>query len=103
MLKIHCWPVGSQRKAVSGVVEAGDSSTFVTIPCMIVTRLKLVTTPAVPMDTPFASQTANFAGTVEPCFQTLDPSTLIGCRIWWPASPAHMPLVTLLMVKVVDT
>ncbi len=23
MLKIHCWPEGSQRKAVSGVVEAG--------------------------------------------------------------------------------
>src|SRR5579859_663489 len=93
MLKIHCCAVGSQRNWVSGVVEATGSltaSVVVAVTCF--TRLKLTTTPGVPMETPLASQTRNFAGTVLPCLNTLDPSVLIGGRMACPASPSHVPL-----------
>src|SRR5579864_1084532 len=78
MLKIHCCALGSQRNAVSGVVDDTGSSVLVTVPLMICTSMKLFTTPGVPTDTPLASQTRNFAGTVRPCFQTEVPLTSIG-------------------------
>jgi len=43
---------------------------------------KLVTTPGVPIEAPFASQTRNFAGEVLFPLNTLVPLALIGCRIW---------------------
>ena len=50
MLYIHCCPVGSQRKAVSGVVESGASFTLVVIvPEMICVKKNPDTTPGVPM------------------------------------------------------
>src|SRR6266568_5703713 len=90
MLKIHCCAEGSQRNAASGVVEATASSTVaVTVPAIRWTRKKLRTTPRVPTEAPFASQTRNFAGTVLPAFHRLEPSRLIGCRIVWPVDPRH--------------
>src|SRR5580765_1211492 len=83
-LKIHWSP--AQRKAVSGVVETTVSSTAGGEP--VVCRIsKFVTAPAVPIVTPFASQTRNFVGTVLPCLKALEPSALIGWRIAWPTSP----------------
>src|SRR5207248_3408704 len=72
-LKIHCCPLESQRKAVSGVVETTVSSTAVAAP-LIPTIVKLATTPVVPIETPFASQTRNLVGIVLPSLNTLDPS-----------------------------
>src|SRR5689334_18881064 len=91
-LKIHCCAVESQRKAVSLLVEMMSSVTFCcTVPLRTWYRMKEETTPGVPTDTPFASHTRNFTGTVLFCLNTLVPSALIGCRTWWPASPSHMP------------
>lgn len=59
MLKIHCWFVASQRKAVSVAVEETVSSTEVTVPEMIWVRRKLLTTPAAPIEVPLTSQTRN--------------------------------------------
>src|SRR5947208_2274086 len=91
MLNIHCWAVGSQRNAASGVVESTASSTVVSVPVPIPIRLKEVTTPGVPIEAPFASHTRNFAGVVLPCLNTLDPSALMGCKIECPRSPSHIP------------
>ena len=93
MLKIHCWSLADQRKAVSGVVEYTSSSTVATtVPFTVLISLKLPTTPSVPIDAPLALQTRNFAGTVLPCLNTLVPSALTGCRIVWPAEPRHVPV-----------
>src|SRR5438477_11477246 len=81
MLKIHCCAVGSHRKAVSGVVESTVSLTTVTTPLETLPCWNDLTTPAVPIEFPFASQARNFAGTVLPCLNTLEPSALIGCKI----------------------
>src|SRR5438874_2010674 len=95
MLKIHCWFVGSHRKAVSGVVESTTSLTWLTaVPLFLWMSWNDVTTPAVPTDLPLASQTMNFAGTVLPCLKTLEPSKLIGWRIVCPAEPRQLPLAT---------
>src|SRR5450756_965598 len=59
-------------------------------------------TPDEPMEAPLASHTANFADTVEPCFQTLEPSALMGGRIAWPTSPAHTPPFTYCTFCVID-
>jgi len=76
-LKIHSWP--SHRKAVSGLFVSTTSSTVVVVvPDTMAVKRKLDTTPGVPMETPFASYTANFAGTVRPWWKTLEPSALIG-------------------------
>jgi hypothetical protein len=42
MLKIHCWFVASQWKAVSAVVEVTLSSTAVTVPEMILAQFRAV-------------------------------------------------------------
>src|SRR4051812_35219830 len=79
MLKIHCLSVGSNRKAVSGVVETTVSFTLVSVvPLIVFTNAKLVTRADVPIELPALSQTRNFAGTVLPCLKMLDPSALIG-------------------------
>src|SRR5919204_2264738 len=96
MLKIQSWSVDDQRNAVSGVVESIVSSIGYATPLTAVVSLNQSTTfgTAVvgPTELPFASQTRNFAGTVLPCFHTLVPSALIGCRIVWPAEPRHVPV-----------
>ena len=75
------------------MVKSGTtSSAVVTVPPMVWTSLKLVTTPGVPTDIPLASHTRNLAGTVLFCLKTLEPSALIGCRIWWPISPRQTPV-----------
>src|SRR2546426_2077954 len=91
MLKIHCWSVALQRKSVSGVVDTTDSSSA-PAEAVVLTSLKLATTPDVPTEFPFASHTRNFPGTVLPCLKTLEPSALIGCRTACPGSLRHMPL-----------
>src|ERR1700686_272000 len=74
MLKIHCWPLGSHRKLLSGVVDVTVSSTAVElVPWRICTRLKLVTKPVLPTELPKASHTRNLAGTVLPCLKVLVP------------------------------
>src|SRR3990170_5782110 len=94
MLKIHCWSVDDQRNAVLGVVDStscGSSTVF--IPEIVRISLKLSTTPIFPMEVPLASQTRNFAGTVLPCLNTLNPSESIGRRISRPGSPLHKPVL----------
>src|SRR6266849_5886992 len=72
-LKIHCWFVESQRKLVSGVVELMVSSTGLPVFPLIVQANGLdVTTPAVPIETPFASQNRNLTGMVLPPLNTLN-------------------------------
>src|SRR5215510_9553997 len=79
ILKIHCWSLALHRNAESGVVETTSSFTVdEVVPAMTWTSLKDATTPAVPIDTPLASHTRNFAGTVLPCLKTLLPSALMG-------------------------
>src|SRR3990172_4864175 len=90
MLKIHCWSADDQRNAVSGVVEKTSSSIISeTSPEIFWISLKFDTTPLIPMELPLTSQTRNFAGTVLRCFNTLDPSELIGRSISCPGSPLH--------------
>src|SRR3954452_19938498 len=71
MLKIHCWPDASQRKAASGTSVTTPSVASVTVP---LTELSMVNEPPVPAKTaalfeigrPAASQTRNFTGIVLP-------------------------------------
>ena len=91
MLKIHCLAPASHRNELSGVVESTDSLTSARAAAIVWTNRKPETTPGLPIEFPFESQTRNFAGTVEPCLNTLDPSVLIGCRIAWPGAPLQMP------------
>src|SRR5437899_8780994 len=100
MLKIHCCALGSQRKAVSGVVEVTSSLivAFGSEDCAI--SLNIVTTPGVPIELQFASPTRNLAGTVLPALQTLLPSALIGCRIARVGSPRMMHDVEYITVSV---
>src|SRR5262249_25982325 len=92
MLKIHCCADGSQRNALSGVVETTASSVGLGLsPAETPTSLKLVTTPVAPIETPLASHTRNFAGEVLFALNTLVPSALIGCRIWCARSPMQIP------------
>src|SRR5438128_9155887 len=100
ILKIHCCAVGSQRKAVSGVVEATSSLivAFGSEDCAI--SLNAVTTPGVPIELQFASPTRNLAGTVLPALQTLLPSALIGCRMVRVGSPKMMQEVEYITVSV---
>ena len=79
-LKIHCCPEGSQRKAVSGVVDVTASSKA-GAPAVVFISVKLVTTPGVPTELQLASNTMNLHGTVLPCLKELEPSGLTGCRI----------------------
>src|SRR5204863_7105959 len=90
MLKIHCCAVGSQRKAVSGVVESTTSLTCAPGSDDLPIKLRAVTTPGVPIELQLASVTRNFAGTVLPALLTLLPSELIGCRIACVGSPKAM-------------
>lgn len=78
-----------------------SSTVAETVPLIVWTRLKLVTSPAVPMECPAASHTRNFAGTVLPCLNVLLPSALIGCRIECPRSPRQAPVEETLMETVV--
>src|SRR5437763_720655 len=78
-LKIHCWAEGSHRNAVSGVVEYTASSTP-PAPSVFDHRTGAPARPAVPTETPEASQTRNLTGTVLPCLNTLLPSALTGWR-----------------------
>jgi hypothetical protein len=59
MLKIDCVP--SQRNAVSLFVDVKVSSTLVTVREMIAIRLKVATTPGVPIETPLESDTRLFS------------------------------------------
>src|SRR5881392_3475834 len=93
MLKIHCCAVGSQRNAVSGVVETTSSLTTVLVSDICPISLNDITTPGVPIELQFASATRNFAGTVLPALFTLVPSGLIGWRIAWVGSPKMMHVV----------
>src|SRR5213594_1731055 len=99
MLKIHCWSVALQRKSVSGVVDTTDSSSA-PAEAVVLTSLKLATTPAVPTEFPFASHTRNFAGAVLPCLKTLEPSALMGWRIWCPGDARQVPPWAYWTVKV---
>ena len=87
ILKIHCCAVGSQRNAVSGVVETTSSLTTVLVSDICPISLNDVTTPDVPIELQFASVTRNLAGTVLPALFTLLPSGLIGCKIACVGSP----------------
>src|SRR5438552_9003388 len=100
MLKIHCCAVGSERKAVSGVVEITSSLTTAlgSEDCPI--SLNAVTTPGVPIELQFASVTRNFAGTVLPALFTLLPSALIGCRIVCVESPKLVHAIEYVTVSV---
>ena len=43
--------------------------------------ITVTNTPGVLTELQLASKTMNFSGTVLPCLNTLEPSTLTGCRI----------------------
>src|SRR5713101_8231820 len=101
-LKIHCLSVASHLNAASGVVETTSSLTDVVIvPLIVWTRKNDLTTPGVPTEIPLASHTRNFDGTVDFCLNTLVPPASIGCRIWWPASPLHIPASAYLITPAV--
>src|SRR5204862_3155335 len=100
MLKIHCCAVGSQRKAVSGVVESTTSLSCAPGSDDLPTKLKAVTTPSGPIELQLASPTRNFAGTVLPVLLTLLPSGLMGCRIACVGSPKMMQEVEYITVSV---
>src|SRR5881227_1722905 len=71
ILKIHCWPDESQRKAASGISVPAASLMLSMVPR---TALNIVKVPPVPaktalgleMEAPEALQTRNFTGIVLP-------------------------------------
>ncbi len=72
MLKIHCFAVASQRKAVSGVVETPVSLSVASAGSVTeVTKPNDLTTSAMPLELPLALQTQNLAGTVLTSLKTL--------------------------------
>src|SRR5688572_26388777 len=84
MLKIH-WASPARNSSCDDV----DFTAWSASAEPIFTRRKLSTTPSVVTALPNQSHTRNFAGTVLPDLCTLEPSALIGERIWWPATPPH--------------
>src|SRR5205085_6007264 len=103
-LKIHCWAVGSNLKAVSPLVELGGRSTGVdTVPAITWIIRKPVTVPGAPMEFPLASPTRNLIGTVRPPLNTLLPFAATGCRTTCEGSPSTSPAGAQMMLIVPGT